>query len=363
MLTREAFNALLKTLEEPPEHVIFILATTEAHKLPETIISRTQRFTFKPIEAEKAVERLAEIAKNEKFNISKDALKLIAEHSGGSFRDSISLLDQVASGSKSVTKEDVEKVLGIAPEAAVNRLEKVLVDGTAQDVIALLGELNEQGFHAGQLAKQLAERLRRSLLEGSVHLQPAILTQTLDRLLGVTASHDPNSALEIALLDVVLQNDHEPSVVNHKAGTLSSESDVAKKSKNNEPTKKAQSLKQEVQGTATPSEIWPKALDAIKSRHNTLYSIARMAVPTFEGNTLTLSFGFPFHQKRMNETKNVILVREIINEITGQPIEVISTVDPGQKNKISVVKPEVKPVDEGSLGAISNIFGGAEVLE
>jgi len=80
MLTREAFNALLKTLEEPPAHVIFILATTEVHKLPETIISRTQHFTFKPIETTKVVEHLSEIAKKEKIAIDKKALELIAEH-------------------------------------------------------------------------------------------------------------------------------------------------------------------------------------------------------------------------------------------------------------------------------------------
>src|SRR5579862_6225035 len=89
MLTREAFNALLKTLEEPPAHSIFILATTEAHKLPETIISRTQRFEFKPISGPQAAKQLAAIAKSEKIDISPEALNLLAEFGGGSFRDSI----------------------------------------------------------------------------------------------------------------------------------------------------------------------------------------------------------------------------------------------------------------------------------
>ena len=95
MLTREAFNALLKTLEEPPAHVVFILATTEAHKLPETIISRTQRFAFKPIDRIKVAEHLKQIAKQEKIAIDDAALDLIAAHGEGSFRDSISLLDQI----------------------------------------------------------------------------------------------------------------------------------------------------------------------------------------------------------------------------------------------------------------------------
>jgi DNA polymerase III subunit gamma/tau len=89
MLTKEAFNALLKTLEEPPAHAIFILATTEAHKLPDTIISRTQRFSFKPIEDAEVVTHLQTIAAKEKIVIDQPALQLIAKHGAGSFRDSI----------------------------------------------------------------------------------------------------------------------------------------------------------------------------------------------------------------------------------------------------------------------------------
>src|ERR1700751_3060323 len=93
MLTKEAFNALLKTLEEPPAHCIFILATTEAHKLPETIISRTQRFSFKPVDLTKVAGYLREIAKAEKVDIDKQALELLADYGEGSLRDIIGLLD------------------------------------------------------------------------------------------------------------------------------------------------------------------------------------------------------------------------------------------------------------------------------
>src|SRR6185369_11566908 len=107
MLTREAFNALLKTLEEPPAHCIFILATTEAHKLPETIISRTQRFEFKPLGEKPAVEYLHKIAKQEKIDISQEALEILAKWGSGSFRDSISYLDQLSSYGKKIDASDV----------------------------------------------------------------------------------------------------------------------------------------------------------------------------------------------------------------------------------------------------------------
>src|SRR5882757_2916171 len=102
MLSKAAFNAILKTLEEPPAHAVFILATTEAHKLPQTIVSRTQRFTFRPIEPAKAVKHLRSIAKAEHIDVDDEALQLVASHGDGSFRDSISLLDQARSSSEHI---------------------------------------------------------------------------------------------------------------------------------------------------------------------------------------------------------------------------------------------------------------------
>src|SRR4051812_46321961 len=108
MLTREAFNALLKTLAEPPAHVVFILATTEAHKVPDTIASRTQRFNFKPIKSGDTVEHLRSLAKKEGIKIDDDALAALADHANGSFRDSINLLDQMVGTGDNIDKDDIE---------------------------------------------------------------------------------------------------------------------------------------------------------------------------------------------------------------------------------------------------------------
>src|SRR5580704_1281206 len=113
MLTREAFNALLKTLDEPPAHVVFILATTDAHKLPETIISRTQRFSFKPADQTQTLALLRAIADQEKIETDDDALETLAKHGQGSFRDSVSLLDQVSSHGQKLDTASVLQLLGI----------------------------------------------------------------------------------------------------------------------------------------------------------------------------------------------------------------------------------------------------------
>ncbi len=112
MLTREAFNALLKTLEEPPAHVVFMLATTEVHKLPETIISRTQRFMLKPVELSKVAAHLRTIADGEGIAIDDEALAMIAAHGEGSFRDSISLLDQTRGHDGAVDSAYVRQLIG-----------------------------------------------------------------------------------------------------------------------------------------------------------------------------------------------------------------------------------------------------------
>ena len=124
MLSKSAFNALLKTLEEPPKHTIFILATTDAHKLPATIISRTQQFVFHFIDKKDICEHLAFIAKNEGVKISPEALEIIAEKGGGSFRDSISLLDQISSVGRDeeISAEKIEQILGLAPKKQILEL-------------------------------------------------------------------------------------------------------------------------------------------------------------------------------------------------------------------------------------------------
>jgi len=126
MLTREAFNALLKTLEEPPAHVVFILATTDAHKLPDTIISRTQRYSFKPAEPQAAIRLLKQIAQDEKLVVSDEAFELLARHGEGSFRDSVSLLDQATSHGSKVEATDILALLGIPPAAALDQLLELL---------------------------------------------------------------------------------------------------------------------------------------------------------------------------------------------------------------------------------------------
>ncbi|MCA9231369.1 MAG: DNA polymerase III subunit gamma/tau [Planctomycetales bacterium] len=156
MLTKEAFNALLKTLEEPPEHVKFIFATTEPNKIPVTILSRCQRYDFAGIETGEIQQRLSQIAEAEGVSIEPDALQILALRAAGSMRDSQSLLEQLLStGVSSITSVEVTKMLGIAPAARLSQLVLPLVERNAAAVLAELDAAIAEGAEVSQLIDQL----------------------------------------------------------------------------------------------------------------------------------------------------------------------------------------------------------------
>ncbi|MBI3999356.1 MAG: DNA polymerase III subunit gamma/tau, partial [Candidatus Omnitrophica bacterium] len=165
MLTGEAFNALLKTLEEPPEHVKFVFATTEVHKVPLTILSRCQRFNFRRIPTEEIVEKLKEIAKQEKIKVSAKALFMIAKSSEGSLRDAESLLDQLASfGGGEIKESDITFSLGLTDSDLYFSLLEALKAKQASEVLRLVGEVAEQGKDLVQFSKGLLELFRNLLV-------------------------------------------------------------------------------------------------------------------------------------------------------------------------------------------------------
>lgn len=160
MLTLQAFNALLKTLEEPPEHAIFILATTEVHKLPATILSRCQRFDFRRIEPEKITERINYIAEAEGFTITPAAAALIAAAADGGMRDALSILDLCVSASKNITEETVAEVCGMSGNEYLNKLSDAIISGDASRALSLIDELYTGSVDMMRLAVDLASHFR-----------------------------------------------------------------------------------------------------------------------------------------------------------------------------------------------------------
>ena len=164
MLTSQSFNALLKTLEEPPPHVVFVLATTEAHKVLPTIVSRTQRFDFRRVPTEVLQNHLEQVAKLEGIELDPDAAAAAARHADGSARDALSLLDQLASIGGRVTADDVEKVLGGRREELVGDLFDAIASGDLAGIFQTVGALVAQGADMRQAALASLEHARSLLL-------------------------------------------------------------------------------------------------------------------------------------------------------------------------------------------------------
>ncbi|MEE9315925.1 MAG: DNA polymerase III subunit gamma/tau [bacterium] len=165
-ITHDAFNALLKTLEEPPRHVIFMLATTQPEKIPPTILSRCQRFSFKLIPQKKIFDRLNYIVGKEKLKIEKEVLDLIAYRGEGSLRDAQSLLDQVISytGDKKIDLQETNFILGVLPFERLVEFSDLIAEHKAREILSLIDEITESGYNLHQFIKDLRQHFRNMLL-------------------------------------------------------------------------------------------------------------------------------------------------------------------------------------------------------
>jgi DNA polymerase-3 subunit gamma/tau len=368
MLTKEAFNALLKTLEEPPEHVIFILATTDAHKLPDTIISRTQRFSFRPVEKQQVIDHLKSIAKKEKIEINDQALAIIADHGEGSFRDSISLLDQLSNSSDKITEEDVLRLLGIPNHQALDNIVKQLESGstTLSELNSSLNDMFNQGYTAQVIAKALMNKIRDLLVANKLNMSRAKALKLLKDLIEVEPSADPSTYLSVCLMATL---DEATSIVKQpvpKQQTVKSDVVIEKE------VYKTEQQGNEISTVSKPAEpideqnIWPEVLNVLKKRYNTLYGIVRMSTPVFrEANELDLVFDFAFHQKRVDDSKNKQLLSNVLSEVTGENY-IIKCQLANKPSKLlaqedTPLKLSTKKVSS-DFDNINSIFGDAEII-
>ena len=361
MLTKESFNALLKTLEEPPEHAIFILATTEAHKVPETIISRTQRFSFKPIEEGNAVDQLRSIAEQEKISIADDALELLAEHGQGSFRDSISMLDQITGfGYESVTKDTVSELLGLPNEALLEELLAAIVQSDSGRLFEALQSLREAGSQPALIARALISTLREQVIEKTTLLPIERTVVLMKELLPLTGAQSNFTALEIVLLESLIPSETESQAIVE---------DIEDKQHEEERVRSVvatEDMAPETDTASTPEEVakpnadWQTVLNTVKETHNTLYGILRMADVKITDDTITMTFKFDFHEKQLKQQKHSDPLKRIIKETLGDDYQIKTEIV--KDSKKTTPKPK-KPAKSSDVKNVSNIFGGAELLE
>jgi DNA polymerase-3 subunit gamma/tau len=366
MLTREAFNALLKTLEEPPQHVIFILATTEAHKVPETIVSRTQRYSFKPIVEVDALEHLRKISDKESIKITDEALKLIANHGQGSFRDSISMLDQLAGISSSeIGASEVSLLLGVPDNQLLDDLISSVASNDPNSLFETLQNLREQGASPGNIAKEIISRLRKSLYNNDNQITATKAVSIMKALLNATGSNASYEQIEICLLESINfdenikpgdktldPNENDNFIENNIA------EDLNQKNASEDISIEVQDKSEKIIEQATDNS-WDKILQLMKSQHNTLYGVLRMADATIADGKIILTFSFEFHKKQLEQNRNIEVLKKVINDSLGEKHEV----------QLLLKKPTIEPKKTDNsdknkaLSSVSNIFGDAELLE
>jgi DNA polymerase III subunit gamma/tau len=344
MLTKEAFNALLKTLEEPPAHAFFVLATTELNKVPSTILSRCQRHDFKRIKLTEIVNKLTEISKKEKIKISEDGINLIAEASEGGMRDAISVLDQLASTNiKEITVDEIIDIIGIAPykkvykfvdsllkkktEAALKTiisLEKsnsdlIVFTKSAQELVSKILMAKVGGIDQVEGTKEQLESIQKLSNEHDLSLLVELSEEIVECQKNFRSGVDPSFVLSI--LGIKFSNRYSNLTEVQDKPEIQIQNKIINKTDDKQKIKKSQTQDKRTNGQ------WHHFLMEVKSKNNTLHAFLRVANPEFGDDSLTLIFPYRFHKEKLEESKNRRLVEEIIAKIYGQQYEIRCILD------------------------------------
>lgn len=356
MLTGESFNALLKTLEEPPAHVVFILATTEVHKLPATIISRTQRFAFRSADPQKLAAHLKSIAEKEGLKTTDEALALIAEHGDGSFRNSVSLLDQLANVSGGdITAASVEQTLGLAPHKTIASLVESLTQGDYVKVSATLQQLESDGSAPASLVTQLAK-----VLTNQAQKTPA-LYEVIDQLLDVPRAYSPSLKLMAVLLKFASRASKPAKIVAERVTAAPViEIPIPVKEPAVEPVAPPPVIEPEEPWPPVESmsnQQWGTILSALKTTNVPLHSVLKHSQPQFDSakQTLNLSFKYLLHSKKLDDARQKMALAQIVGNILGGRVTITTNVDKNASPPVITTDPTVASVAE--------IMGGGEVID
>ncbi len=379
MLSGASFAALLKTIEEPPSHAVFILATTDAHKVPATILSRVQKFYFKPIEQEEVAKHLENICNKEKITFEKEAIKTIAESSEGSMRDALSLLDQVSSGNKSVTLQNVQSSLGLSADKNLQDLCKLVETGETSLIPDALSKTIESGADPRALGLQIYNALKSKqstfqelqvlselLTLGSLTKQNLGLEITLLKLSSLKDKPSPeevevekNKAPVPALVETESLVEDKLTVSNKEIKKISKKSEQKDRTKDDAPTEKIT--------LRNFSEKWSDILDDIARKSPGLKAVLKPASYklTEKTYTLELKFVYPVHLKIFSENKNKQIFREAFStEGLKMPNLETSLSDKKiKRSKNTRSEDNNKGSKEADISDIIGLMGGGETVQ
>jgi DNA polymerase-3 subunit gamma/tau len=350
MLTTEAFNALLKTLEEPPANVVFVLATTEAHKVPLTILSRVQRFEFHRISAPGITKRLQEVCEALGREVEDKALQVIALKAEGGLRDALSILDQCLLHEGRVMIEHVYQVIGMVGETYSADLTDALLDGDYGQALSRLGDGVALGRDPRQIIRELLDYLRQALLYAASGQEPLLSPDIVERL--VAQTRKAGLAKLLSWINVFLKGEGEfryagngrlaaemilvqalyedasaecPGRVKTAGGETISESSSVQ-------TKPIQPKQKTVDPAGSKKDTyssliskWPDILEEVKKKKRSTHAFLLEGRPAgVKEDTLYLVFkeGYSFHKDKFAQPENKSVVEAIIEQILGKQLTI-----------------------------------------
>ncbi len=356
MLSIGAFNALLKTLEEPPKHAIFILATTELHKIPETIVSRCQRFNFNRLTHEQIIKRLQQITKKEKVEIDDLALEIIAIEAEGGMRDAESILNQIiALEDKKITGEEVSQILGTSSQSHIFNFIEKLLKGDIKSLLKQIEELQNEGIYLVNFNKTILTALRSliihkispdikkksifspentkklNLLAKENNLQDLIKSIDLFQKSLVDSKNNPipQLSIELAVIEYCLykkpQEKLKETIVKKKSTPekkeikIKTKKNISEKSNleiknrsNNKPTSKSNS-----KDFQTILNNWTKILETINPLSPSIHACLKSCAPAgIVNDTFYIKTNYSFHKKKLNENQNKLTIIKIVDKLT-----------------------------------------------
>lgn len=370
MLSTSAFNALLKTLEEPPKHVMFILATTELHKLPETIISRCQRFDFKRVNFDTLKKHLTSIAKEEDVKIESDVIERIINKSDGCVRDAVGLLDQImATGEKKITSETASLVLPTTNAETTLAFLTALVDKDAPNALQIIQKLADDGIDFAQFNKDLIELMRLLLLSKSGvkldnystdldekakkevkkladKLSPRDPVRLLDIFLTrgnqIKLSPIPQMPLEMGVIEWV-EKEKEDNANGPQTGGPTNDTNTPNdrlqatgyklQEKADEPKKTIVERVKEMVTKAPDFSLtdvntkWNEFLGKVEKQFPSLSFILKMSeIISLEGNTIQISVQYNFHRDKIMEKACQRNIETLLSEVLGDTARIEASV-------------------------------------
>lgn len=351
MLTKEAFNALLKTLEEPPDHAVFILATTEPHKVPQTIISRTQRFDFHPANKTTLFTQLQKISEAENIKITKEALLFIASAADGSFRDALSILEQVqgvAAGAK-IDQKALETLLGLPSHELIENIFIAWQTGSLEMIHQLLLQAQEQGINMEQLTRELLRFVNKLLIISSgaemqneqfykiakktnVNDLLKLMSSLIEQLVNIKNSQLTHIPLALALLSTIAEPKRIDGLSNSEE-ELKTEKIITepKKIKNTEESKISQNPQPNEQHTNNAVEVYEVAddeefrsalLEAAKPLNHSIFATLKVANILRNGKSCVIEVHYPFHLEQLNKLSAKALLQDLVKKFNCDELEI-----------------------------------------